>query len=62
MDQSDASFGEVIEWVAYNWGYTADGLMKKYSHLQKHFDKVKKDALQYRNLWEKYNKTTRAEK
>ena len=55
MDQPDASFEEVVEWVAYNWGYTADGLLKKYLHLQKYFDKVNKDALQYRNLSENYN-------
>jgi len=54
MDQPGASYEIVIEWVANNWGYTANGLLRKHPSLKKHFDKTKRDALMYRDLWEKY--------
>jgi len=41
----NASFEAVIEFVANNWGYTADGLLKKYKSIKKLFDKVKRDAV-----------------
>ncbi len=55
LDQPDASFELVIKGVAHNWGYTADGLTKRYPFLKKYFDKAKRDALLVRDLREKYH-------